>query len=304
MAPPPRRVLISGASGLVGRAVTAAFETEGTVVTRLVRRPADAGPGRPFCDPRKGVLAADAFDGIDAVLNLSGESIADGRWTAARKQALLRSRVDTTSLIAHRLAALDRPPPVWISASAIGIYGDRGDQACDERAAAGEGFLADLCGAWEAATRPAAQAGVRVVHLRIGIVLAAEGGALARMLPIYRAGLGGKLGDGQQWFSWIALADLVRAIGHIFVTDAMTGPVNAVAPTPVRNAELSATLGRLLGRPAFMRVPAAMLRLGLGELSTELLGGVRVVPRALLDSGFVFVAPTLEACLAPLLGRI
>lgn len=300
---PPLRVAISGASGLVGTEVAAFLSTGGHEVRRLVRS-RGGEPGEIFWDPVAGEIDAAALEGCDAVVHLAGESIAAGRWTAERKRRIRDSRVDGTRLIARTLARLDSPPRLLINASAIGFYGDRGDERLDEGSAAGEGFLPGVCREWEAATDPAEQAGVRVVKLRIGVVLAAGGGALRKMQLPFSLGAGGPVGRGSQFMSWIALDDLVGAIHFLLRNDDVSGPVNGVAPTPVRNAEFARTLGQVLGRPAVIPTPPFALRLVLGEMADELLlAGNRIYPGRLEQAGFRFAFPDLESALRFELGR-
>jgi len=256
-----RRIVVSGASGLVGSALTASLEAAGHHVVRLVRRQVAPGAREIAWDPVAGRIDAEALCGLDALVHLAGENIAAGRWTAGRKERIRASRVQGTRLIAEALAGLDRPPRVLVNASAIGFYGDRAGEWMDEDASPGSGFLSDTCAEWERATVPAAEAGVRVVLLRIGVVLSTDGGALPRMLPIFRYGLGGRLGDGRQQMSWIALADLVRVVEHALSDDSLEGVVNAVAPEPVTNAEFTKILAAVLGRPALLPVPAVALRI-------------------------------------------
>ncbi len=290
------KVLISGASGLVGGALSRSLAAGGHRVCRLVRRrPVDSDSA--FWDPAAGELDAGALDGADAVVHLAGENVAGGRWTTARKRRILDSRVAGTGLIARAVAVAD-PPPVLLSASAIGFYGDRGEEPVDESSAAGDGFLAGVCRRWEEASAPAAEAGARVVSLRIGLVLSASGGALKKMLTPFRLGLGGVVGDGRQVMSWIHLDDLVGAVEHALVTPDLSGPVNAVAPSPVTNRELTRTLGRVLARPVLVPMPAPVVRLVFGEMGTELLlASTRVVPTCLAESGYAFRFPDLESAL-------
>lgn len=281
---------------------------EGHEVCRLVRGPAPgpAVPGSPAVswDPAGGSLAPESVSGYDVVVHLAGAGIADRPWTAARKTLIRDSRVDGTALLARSLVAAENPPQVLVCASAIGFYGNRGDEEVDETSSSGVGFLAETSIEWEAAARPAVEAGIRVVNLRIGIVLTPAGGALARMLPPFRLGAGGPLGNGRQFWSWIALEDLLSAIMHAAAVDELSGPVNAVSPGPVRNTEFAATLGRVLRRPAVFRVPAAILRLAFGEMADEmLLGGARVRPTRLLETNFDYAHPDLEDALSHLLGR-
>ena len=289
------RILVSGASGLIGRSTTAALAADGHEIVPLVR---GSGLDGIRWDPRAGVFDAAAAEGAHAVVHLAGENVASGRWTAERKRAIRDSRVHGTRLLAEGLAVLSRPPSVLVTASAVGIYGDRGDEIVDEASSTGAGFLADVCREWEAATSPALDAGIRVVHVRFGVVLDRSGGALAKMLPIFRLGLGGKVGSGSQWMSWIALEDAVGILRHALGTD-LSGPVNAVAPEPVRNTDFTRALGNVLGRPTAIPVPAFALRLAFGEMAdATLLASTRAVPSRLLESGYRFRAPTIDAGLA------
>lgn len=303
-----RRFLVTGSSGLVGTALTAHLSAAGHQVTRLLRGPArSTDPRRASSeswDPGRGHLDPESVSGYDAVVHLAGAGIADGQWSPARKKLIRDSRVDGTHLLARSLAAAPIPPPVLVCASAVGFYGDRGDVEVDEASAVGSGFLAETAREWEEAARPAVGAGIRVVHLRIGIVLTPAGGALARILPPYRMGLGGPLGNGRQFWSWIALNDLLGVVMHSAATKELVGPVNAVSPEPVRNSEFSATLARVLRRPAVFRVPARVLQLLLGEMADEmLLGSTRVRPTRLIESGFDYDYPVLEDALRHLLSR-
>jgi hypothetical protein len=297
----PRRILVSGASGLIGKALVAFLQGGGHEVVRLVRRA--AGPGEIRWDPDRGELDPASLEGFDAVVHLAGEGIAEGRWTPARKERILKSRTQGTRLLAEALSRVARKPEVLVSASAIGFYGDRGDAPLDETSAPGTGFLADVTQAWEAAAVPAAEAGIRVVWLRTGIVLAPRGGALAQMLPPFQLGLGGPVGPGTQVMSWIALDDIVGAIHHILFTPGLRGAVNGTAPAPVTSAEFGRVLGRVLGRPAVLPLPGLAVRAMFGEMGEALLlGGARVLPNALVASGFDFLCPTLEEALRHELG--
>lgn len=295
-------ILISGASGLIGSALVKSLSEAGHAVRRLVRR--EAGPAEVRWDPAAGRLDAADLEGLDAVLHLAGENIAAGRWTRRRKARIRESRAVGTRLLSRTLAGLADPPGVFISASAVGFYGDRGEGQLDERSPPGSGFLAEVCRQWEAATEPAAGAGIRAVQLRTGMVLAAHGGALAKMLPIFRLGLGGRLGSGRQYVSWITLDDVAGAVGRVLLDETLRGPVNLVAPQPVTNRRFTAALGRVLKRPTWLPAPALALRIVLGQMAEELLlAGARVMPKRLLDAGYQFLHPELEAALRHVLGR-
>lgn len=268
----------------------------------FVRDRARAPTGARFWNPAAGELAAADLEGIDAVVHLAGEPIASGRWTAARRRRILESRTRSTRLLSEVLSRLEHPPSVLISASAIGYYGDRGETWLDETSDPGTGFLADVCVEWERAVEPARAAGVRVALVRIGLALAPEGGALGRMLPLFRMGLGGRLGNGRQYMSWIGIDDLVAAIQHAIECAALAGPFNAVAPNPVTNAEFTRILSRVLSRPALLAVPSFALRLALGEMGQALLlEGARIAPRRLESTGFRFRHTELEQALRFLL---
>ncbi len=299
------RLVISGASGLVGARLAAFLAAGGHRVDRLVRRDPQSGRTDIRWRPEAGEIDAPALEGVDAVVHLAGASIAAGRWTSARKEAIRRSRVEGTRLLAETVARLSRPPSVVVSASAIGYYGSRGDESLTEDSPAGDGFLAEVCQAWEAAADPARHAGVRVVTLRMGMVLAASGGALGRMLLPFKLGLGGVVGSGRQYVSWIALGDLVSAIHHVLLAAGVTGPVNAVAPVPVTHRDFVRTLGRVLRRPTLAPLPAPIVRLLLGEMGQALLlDGARVLPARLQAAGFRFRHPVLESALRAELARL
>jgi uncharacterized protein (TIGR01777 family) len=292
------RVVLSGGSGLIGTALTSSLRARQCRVTRLVRREPAAGSDDLFWHPDAGELNADALEDVDAVIHLGGVNIASGRWTRKLKTAIRDSRVKSTLLLSTILARLKRPPRTFVCASATGYYGDRGSEILTEDSRAGTGFLATLCHDWEAATNPAAAAGIRVVNLRTGVVLSPHGGALARMLPTFKAGLGGVLGRGDQYVSWIALHDAVRAIEFVLVNDTIVGPVNIVAPNAVTNRDLTRTLGRVLKRPTLFRVPAFVVRIAFGEMGQALLlEGHRLRPFRLEQAGFEFDFPTLEGAL-------
>jgi uncharacterized protein (TIGR01777 family) len=290
-------IAVTGASGLIGHALVARLRLDGRRVRRLVRTPDPKSPDDVPWDPMLGTLDPRQLEGAEAVIHLAGEPIAQ-RWTGARREAIRESRVRGTELLARAITALDRKPDVLLSGSAVGYYGDRGDDAVDEESAPGTDFLAGVAREWEAATDAAKAAGVRVVLLRTGIVLSPHGGALERLLPPFRLGVGGPIGTGRQWMSWIALEDHLRAMQHALATVGLHGPVNLVAPNPVMNAEFAATLGRVLDRPAIVPVPAFALELLYGEMArSTILAGQRVLPRKLLGSGFHFAHPTLEEAL-------
>ncbi|OAA28326.1 hypothetical protein UG55_1006301 [Frankia sp. EI5c] len=296
------KVAVTGSSGLIGSALLPALRADGHEVVRIVRRP-PRDASEVHWDPRAGVLDPLSLRGADAVVNLAGAGIGDHRWTAAYRQTLRTSRIEGTRLLAETLAGLTPPPRVLLSGSAIGWYGTSAgstESALDESAAAGTGFLADLARDWEAATAAADAAGVRVVHLRTGVVLSGRGGLLRRLLPIFRLGAGGRLGTGRQWLSWITLTDTVRALALLLgEAEGTRGPVNLVSPNPVTNAEFTAALARVLHRPALVPVPRAALRLALGEFADEgALASQRLAPAALLGAGFRFTHPELAPALA------
>jgi len=290
-------VAISGATGLIGSALVARLRARNVRVRRLVRTARPESPDDIVWDPMRGVLAPNDLEGVDAVVHLAGEPLAH-RWTSERKRAIRESRVRGTELVARTIAALERKPRVLLSGSAIGIYGDRRDEPLDEASALGSDFLAGVAREWEAASVAAADAGVRVALLRTGIVLSPNGGALERLLLPFRMGVGGPIGSGRQWMSWISLDDHLRAMEHALATTGLHGAVNLVSPNPVTNAEFASTLGRVLSRPALVPVPAFALELAYGEMArATILAGQRVLPRALLRTGFQFTHPTLEQAL-------
>jgi len=295
-------VIVSGSSGLVGAALLPFLAESGHTVRRLLREGGDATD--LAWRPDRGELDGRGFAGCDAVVHLAGDPIAGGRWTAAKKQRIRDSRVKGTHLLAETLARVPAPPKTLLVASAIGWYGDRGDEWLDERSHLGAGFLADVCREWEAAARPAADHGIRVVHLRFGVILSAQGGALKKMLPPFKLGLGGRIGHGRQQMSWIALDDVVGVIAKALADARLAGPVNVVAPEPVTNAEFTRKLGEVLGRPTRFPMPAFAAHLLFGEMADELLlSSQRVKPRALLDAGFSWRWPELEGALRHLLGK-
>jgi uncharacterized protein len=298
------RIAVTGSSGLIGTALVEALEGDGHQVTRLVRGDA-TGPNELRWAPAAGTIDAAGLEGHDAVVHLAGVGIGDHRWTAEHKAAVLDSRVQGTSLLASTIARLDRPPAVLASASAVGFYGDRGNQPLTEADGPGTGFLADVVRQWEDAAAPAAEAGIRVARLRSGVVLTDKGGALDKQLLPFKMGLGGRVGTGEQYLSWISLDDEVGAIRHVLATDTIEGPVNLTAPTPVTNAEFTKALGRVLGRPTVMPVPKLALTTMFGkEMTAEmLLAGQRVLPAVLQASGFAFVDDEIEAALRRILGK-
>ena len=295
-------ILVTGASGFIGRAVVSRLAKSGHRVLPL-RRAADDGQAGPTWNPAAGQIRLQPAGPLDAVVHLAGENIAQ-RWTAAAKARIRASRRDATRLLCEALARLPQPPKVLVCASATGYYGDRGDATLDESSSAGNGFLPEVCQAWEAAAEPARQSGIRVVHLRLGIVLARHGGALAKMLPAFQLGLGGRLGTGRQFWSWIALEDLLRVVERALADDALSGAVNAVSPDASTNARFTAALARALSRPAFLPVPVFAVKLLFGAMGREaLLASARVQPARLLARGFVFNFPELGAALNHTLRR-
>jgi uncharacterized protein (TIGR01777 family) len=292
-------IALSGASGMLGSALNKALRQQGERVFQLVRRAPESSEELRW-DPATGLLPRPGeLESLDAAIHLSGANLASRRWTAVYKREMTESRVTTTRVLAEALARLRTPPPVLIAASAVGYYGDRGDEILSEDAAAGSGFLSDLCARWEAATRPAEEAGIRVVHLRFSVVLGPDGGALVRLAPMFRLGLGGPLGNGKQWMSWVSEADAVSATLFALGNPTLVGPVNVAAPNPVTNREFTRELGRAVHRLALLPAPAFALRLAFGEMADEaLLASTRAVPRRLLEVGFHFEHPTLEQAFA------
>ena len=290
------RVAITGASGLLGSALAVRFREDGGTVHRLKRGTRALDPDIAW-NPDADTIDAAGLEGVDAVVNLAGESLLQ-RWTEGRKRRIRESRVRGTALLARTLAGLRQPPRVLLSASAIGIYGDRGEEELDERSSAGSDFLASVAREWEQATEPARAAGIRVALLRTGVVLSRHGGALAKMLLPFRIGIGGRIGAGKQWMSWIALADWIRATLFLLSSGALAGPVNLVAPNPVPNQVFAKTLARVLSRPALAPVPSGAIGLLFGEMGrATILASQRIHPRRLLEAGFEFEYPTLEGAL-------
>src|SRR5215213_2898927 len=291
------KILVTGASGLVGTELAPLLESEGHETLRLVRNaPASAEEVR--WNPSAGTIDAAALEGVDAAVHLAGENLAEGRWTDEKKRRIRESRVKGTRLISETLAGLARQPEVLVSASAVGFYGSRGDEVLTEQSAAGDDFLAQVCREWEEATAAAEGARIRVVHLRFGVILSGRGGALKKMLTPFRLGVGGKLGDGRQYMSWVTLDDAVGAIEHALSDKTLSGPVNVVAPRPVTNKEFTKAMGSALSRPTFFSVPAFAARLAFGEMAdATLLSSQRAEPARLQESGFVFKYPEIEGAL-------
>ena len=295
--PAQLHVAVSGASGLIGRSLVRRLSQSGHRISRLVRR--SPGPGEIGWDPTGGQLNPRSLEGIDAVVHLAAENVGS-RWTESRKRRIRESRLEGTRLISETIAGMDRPPRVLVSASAIGIYGDRGDEVLTETSGPGDpaDFFVALGVEWEPAAEPARVAGIRVVHPRFGIVLSPEGGALARLLLPFKLGVGGQLGDGSQWMSWVSIHDVVGAVEQILRETTLAGPVNVTGPEPVTNREFTRVLGRVLHRPSFMRVPALALRAVYGEMArTTVLSSARVLPAALHQSGYRFQDGNLESAL-------
>lgn len=292
----PTRIAVAGASGLIGSALARSLAADGHDVVRLVRRP-PREPDEVRWDPARRYVDAAGLTGCDAVVNLAGVNIAARRWNEAHKKAVRDSRVQGTATLAGALATLGTPPRVFVNGSAVGFYGDTGERAVDESAPAGEGFLPSLCQEWEGAAAPAQDAGVRTVFARTGMVVAREGGAWQRLFPLFKAGLGGRLGDGRQYWSCIALGDEVAALRRLLADESLSGPVNLTGPEPCTNRELTAAMGRVLHRPTPFAVPAPVLRLALGELANDTLTSQRVLPARLLASGFTFTSGTIEEML-------
>ena len=296
-------ILITGSTGFIGSALTAFLGSEGHSVTRLVRRRPPRGKHEVLWDPDEGTIDEGGLAGVEAAVHLAGHPIAAGRWTARRKEAIRSSRAEGTRLLSETLARLDPPPRVLACASAKDYYGDRGDELLGERSDHGPDFLADVIRQWEDATEAAALGGIRVVNLRFGIVLGRNGGALKRFLTPFRLGVGGRLGSGRQYISWVSLEDVTRAIYHSIVTESIEGPVNIVAPDPVTNAQFTRTLGRVLSRPTLFPVPGFALRILFGEVVDSLLSSQRMDSTKLLESGFKFRHPELEGALRGAVGK-
>ncbi|WP_333770276.1 TIGR01777 family oxidoreductase [Streptomyces sp. IBSBF 2435] len=295
------RIAVTGASGLIGSALTTALAADGHDILRLVRR-APKSEAEVRWDPQRRALDPDALTGCQAVIHLAGAGVGDRRWTDERKKVLYDSRVLGTATIAAAVAAMDTPPGVLLCGTAIGFYGDTGDRWVDEDSPPGTGFLADLVQDWEAAAEPAAAAGVRTAFARTGLVVAKDGGAWGRLFPLFKAGLGGRLGNGRQFWSFIAMHDEIAALRHVLDTPALSGPVNLTAPEPLTNREVTAAMGRVLHRPTLAAVPAPALRLALGEFAGDVLGSQRVRPKRLMESGFVYAFPEIDQAIGAALG--
>ena len=300
---PRKKIAISGATGLVGSNLASFLTSGGHQVFRLVRKKTNL-PDEIYWDPESNQIEREKFEGLDAVVHLAGENIAARRWSAAQKKRLLESRVKGTKLISQALASLSNPPKVFISASAVGFYGSRQEQELAENSGPGTGFLAEICQAWEAATESAKARGIRVVNPRIGVVLSPAGGALQKMLLPFKLGLGGTLGSGKQWISWIGLHDLIYLLHQCLMREDISGPINAVAPEPVTNAQFTKALGSVLLRPTIFPVPAWLLKLLLGEMADALLlASTKALPEAATTSGFKFSTPDISSCLRLMLGK-
>lgn len=295
------RIAVTGATGLIGSALGRSLKADGHDLVRFVRRTPE-GPEEARWDPERGYVDPEGLAGCGAVVHLAGAGVADHRWTAAYKREIRDSRVKGTAAIASAVAAMADPPATLVCGSAIGYYGDTGDRTVDEDSPAGEGFLPEVCVEWEAAAAPARGAGIRTVFARTGLVVAAEGGAWGKLFPIFKAGIGGRLGSGRQYWSHISMHDEIAALRHLIDTPALTGPVNLTAPEPLTNRQVTAAMGRVLHRPAVFAVPAPVMRVVLGEFAQDVLGSQRVRPTRLLESGFVFRYPGIEDSIRAALG--
>jgi uncharacterized protein len=298
------RIAVTGASGLIGTALTGFLSTRGHTILRLTRSAKDDGDASTInWQPDKGEIDPKRLEGLDVLIHLAGESIAGLRWTAAKKARIRNSRVESTRLLSETIAKLNDPPGAFLCASAMGYYGNRGNETLTEDSPPGQTFLARVCREWEAAADDARNAGVRTLHMRFGLVLAANGGPLQQMLTPFRLGVGGKVGSGSQYWSWVAIDDLISAVSHLIEHEHLSGPVNVVSPNPVTNYEFTKVLGRVLKRPTVLPVPGFAARIALGEMANELLlASARVEPKRLLESGFEFQYRDLESALRHLLG--
>ena len=304
----PMKIAVTGSTGFIGSALVPFLTTQGQTVRRLVRpqsRDNATTPGeRSTWDPGSGTLDVSALEGCDAVVHLAGDNVGNDRWTDEKKRRMRASRLDSTKLLCSRMAQMQTPPRVFLCASAIGFYGDRGDQTLTEESERGTGFLADLCADWEAAAQEAAKLGTRVINLRIGVVLSPRGGALQKMLLPFQMGAGGPIGTGKQQFSWISMDDLIAALLHCLMTESISGPVNGVAPNPVTNAQYTSALAHVLQRPAFIPMPAFAARMAFGEFADEcLLASSKILPKKLESSGYQFRFGEIEAALRHQLGK-
>ncbi len=298
------KILVTGSHGLVGSALVPTLANAGHTVIRMVRPPMKPGEKEILWNPQTGFVEKEKLEGFDAVVHLAGENISTGRWTAGKKARIRDSRVKGTQLLAKTLAGLKHKPKILASASAIGFYGNRGTEVMSERNSPGSGFLAGVCVEWEAATEPARQAGINVVHLRFGVILSSKGGALAKMLPPFKLGLGGKVGSGFQYMSWISITDVVGAVMHVLKSKELSGPLNIVSQQPVTNLEFTKALGRVLSRPTVFPLPAFAARLAFGEMANELLlSSTGVIPSRLIRSGFTLQHNNIEEALQRMLGR-
>ncbi len=298
------KILVTGSSGLIGSTLNSFLANGGHQVYKLVRGRADLLADEVAWDPHRGVINPTQLEGFDVVVHLAGESLL-GKWTEAKKKGIRESRVNSTRLLSQTLCRLRKPPSVFICASAIGYYGNRGEDVLTEQSSKGEGFLADVCEEWEEAARPAVEEGIRTINLRIGAVLSPKGGALKQMLPIFRWCIGGALGTGMQYMSWIIIDDLIKVIDYVMHQQRLAGPINVVSPHPVTNKEFTKTLGHVLHRPTFLIVPKFAVRLIFGQMGEELLlSSQKVIPKKLEESGFLFTYPHLEEALRHLCGFV
>lgn len=298
------QILVAGSSGLVGSALVEALREQGHQVKCLIRKPQKTTKDIIFWNPDPSTLNTEDYENFDAVINLAGENIASGRWNEEKKREIRDSRVKGTQALCECLAQLKKPPAVEINASAMGYYGSQGDHVLTEDSPSGSGFLAGVCREWEAATKAAVDRGIRVAYLRTGMVLSSKGGALSKMLPPFKMGLGGVIGSGEQYVSWIALRDLVNVIIYILKNETLHGPINAGTPNPVTNKEFTKTLGRVLNRPTIVPMPAFAARIVLGEMADELLlSSTRMIPQKLLQSGYAFQYPHLEDALRAIITK-
>jgi uncharacterized protein len=296
------KILIAGSSGLIGSSLVRSFSKDGHEVHCLLR--ASSAPGKPWWDSESGVVELCGLDAFDAVINLAGENIAGGRWNVSRKERILRSRVEGSRLLLGKMLSQSQKPAVVISASAVGFYGDCADRVVDEDDVLGKGFLADVCTQWEHAYVPATEAGVRVVNLRLGMVLSDSGGALEKMLLPFKLGLGGVIGSGKQYVSWISVDDVIGAISHVLKNEDIRGPINLVSSEPVTNHEFTKALGSVLNRPTFFALPAFAARMIMGEMADELLlSSIRAIPKKLMDSGYEFRHPELMRALKAIINK-